>query len=70
MPHEIRSSQQRTIAWSYLFVAIVAAGLGCAPSAFLRAQSPTVHGYVTVIRSPDSFDVNGEHVNTTAETRF
>jgi hypothetical protein len=70
MPHEIRSSQQRTIVCSCLFVAVVAVGLGCASSAILFAQSPTAHGYVTVIHSSDSFEVNGEQVNTTAETRF
>ena len=70
MPQEIRTSQQRSIAFSRLFVAVVAAGLGCAPWAMLHAQSPAVRGYITAVRPPDGFDVNGEHVNTTAETRF
>jgi len=70
MPHEIRFSQQRSIACRRLFAAVVAASLGCPPSAILHAQSPTVHGYITAVRPPDGFDVNGEHVTTTAETRF
>jgi len=70
MPHEIRFSQQRSIACRRLFAAVVAAGLGCPPSAILHAQSPPVHGYITAVRPPDGFDVNGDHVTTTPETRF
>lgn len=70
MPQEIRASRRRAIACLRLFVAVVAAGLGCLPSAILQAQSTTVHGYITAVRPPGGFDVNGEHVTTTAETRF
>jgi hypothetical protein len=46
----------------------MAAGLLASPN--LQAQSTTMHGYITAVHPPDSFDVNGEHVTTTAETRF
>jgi len=70
MPQEIRARRQRGIACRVLLVAVVAAGLGCPPSMIVHAQSPAVHGYITAVRPPDGFDVNGEHVTTTAETRF
>jgi hypothetical protein len=53
-----------------LFVTIVAAALGGLPSAILHAQSPTLHGYITALHPPNGFDINGEHVITSAETRF
>ena len=70
MAQEICARRQRAIAGRGLFVALVAAGLGCLPSAILHAQSTTVHGYITAVHPPDGFDVNGEHVITTAETQF
>ena len=53
-----------------MFVTIVAAALGGLPSAILHAQSPTLHGYITALHPPNGFDINGEHVITSAETRF
>lgn len=70
MCHVMRASPQRIIACRGLLVAVVAASLSCLPSVIADAQSSTVHGYITAVHPPDSFDVNGEHVTTTAETRF
>ena len=70
MPKGIRASRQRDLACRRLFVAIVAAGLGCLTSATLQAQSTTIHGYVTAVHPPNGFDVDGEVVTTTAETRY
>jgi hypothetical protein len=70
MPHVIRASRRRPIACRGLFIAVAAAGLGCLPSAILHAESPTVRGYITAVHPPDGFDVNGEHVMTTADTQF
>jgi len=68
MPQKLRARRQRAFACRGFLVAVVVAGL--LPSATLRAQSSAVHGYITAVRPPDGFDVNGEHVTTTAETRF
>ena len=68
MPQEIRAGRQRAFACRGFLVAVVVAGL--LPSATRDGQSSTVHGYITAAHPPDGFDVNGEHVTTTAETRF
>jgi hypothetical protein len=70
MPRETLVSRQRAIPYRQFFVATIAAALGCHPSAILHAQAPPVHGYITAIRPPDGFDINGEHVITTAETQY
>ena len=70
MPRKIRAGRQRAIACRGLFAAIVAAGVSCLPFAALHAQSPAVRGYITAVHPPNGFDVNGEHVTTTAETQF
>ena len=70
MSHVMRFSRQRDLACRGLFVALVAVCLGCLPSAILCAESPAVHGYITAVHPPDGFDVNGEHVTTTADTQF
>jgi hypothetical protein len=69
MPQEIRASRQRAIACRSLFVAVVAAGLSCFTSVDLHAQSTVLHGYITAVRPPDGFDVNGEHVITALSSR-
>ncbi len=70
MPREIRITQPRALACRGLSVAAAAAAIGCLLSPILQAESPAVHGYITAVRPPDGFDVNGEHVTTTPETQF
>jgi len=70
MPQETLASRRRAIACRRFFVNVVAAGLACLPSAILHTQAPPVHGYITAVHPPDGFDVNGEHVITTAETQY
>jgi hypothetical protein len=60
----------RAFACQSWLVVLGAGTLACFPSGFVRAQSPAVHGYITAVHPPDSFDVNGEHVLVTAGTRF
>jgi hypothetical protein len=71
MPQKIRARQPRAFACRCLFVAFFASGLmGCPLSPTLHAESPAVRGYITAVHPPNGFDVNGEHVTTTAETQF
>lgn len=70
MPQKIRASRQRAFACLGLFVAAVAAVLGCLPSANLYAQSGPVRGYITAVHPPDAFDVDSQHVTMTADTQF
>ena len=70
MPQVIRARWQRAFACQGLLLALAVTSLACLPSAMLHAQSPAARGYITAVRPPDGFDVNGEHVVTTADTRF
>jgi hypothetical protein len=70
MPQEIHITQPRALACRGFFVAVVAAAIGCLSSPILHAESPALHGYITAIHPPDGFDVNGEHVATTPDTKF
>ncbi len=70
MPRKILATRRPAFVCRHLFVAAVAAGLVRLPTAILHAESPAVHGYITAVHPPDGFDVNGEHVTTTAETQF
>lgn len=70
MPEKMRASRQRTAARRIFFVAVFAASLSCLSPAILHAETSTLRGYITAVHPPDGFDVNGEHVVTTAETRF
>lgn len=70
MPQEMRVSRGRAMACRCLIAAVVAAWLGCLPSAILHAQSTTLKGYVTAVEPPDGFDINGVHVAITASTLF
>jgi hypothetical protein len=50
--------------------ALVAALFTLIPTAVLHAQPSPVHGYITAVYPPEGFDVNGEHVQMTADTAF
>ena len=44
--------------------------LFCAESSSIVAQESVVEGYITAIKMPDGFDVNGEHVTTPPQTTY
>jgi hypothetical protein len=51
--------------------ATVAIGLAvCLSSAVAQASPHSISGYITAVHPPDAFDVNGEHVITTADTAY
>jgi len=53
-----------------LAAAVVASLVACFSLTALHAQQATVRGYITAVQPPDGFDVNGEHVITSAETAY
>jgi hypothetical protein len=70
MPPEICAGWPRAVVGRPKFIAVIAAALSCLPSAILSAQSLPVHGYITAIHPPDSFEVNGEQITLSTDTEF